>query len=89
MLLTLAEIDELNVEVFVPEDQYGEVRVGQATMVEPVEPIAGRTILFPAWLLREVEPNFSAEPGDAGHRFNIGFNLLQLRRQSDESRSPA
>jgi uncharacterized protein (TIGR02466 family) len=53
------------------------------------EPIAGRIILFPAWLLHEVEPNLSEEPGDAGHRISISFNLLQLRRQADKSQSPA
>lgn len=46
------------------------------------EPIAGRMILFPAWLLHEVEPNLSQEAGDAGHRISISFNLLQLRRSA-------
>ena len=46
------------------------------------EPIAGRMILFPAWLLHEVEPNLSEEAGDAGHRISISFNLLQLRRSA-------
>ncbi|MEE4110810.1 MAG: efflux RND transporter periplasmic adaptor subunit [Halieaceae bacterium] len=40
-LLTLAQIDQLNVEVFVPIDRYGEVRVGQTAVVEPVRPIGG------------------------------------------------
>lgn len=46
------------------------------------EPIAGRLILFPAWLLHEVEPNLSDQQGDAGNRISISFNIVQRRRQS-------
>ena len=44
------------------------------------EPIAGRIILFPAWLLHEVEPNLCELPGDAGNRISISFNLRQRAR---------
>lgn len=42
------------------------------------EPIAGRIILFPAWLLHEVEPNLSEEAGDAANRISISFNIRQV-----------
>lgn len=45
------------------------------------EPIAGRMILFPAWLLHEVEPNLSDATGDEGDRISISFNLFQARRE--------
>ncbi len=41
------------------------------------EPIAERLILFPSWLLHEVEPNLADEEGDAGNRINISFNNYQ------------
>jgi len=47
------------------------------------EPIEGRMILFPAWLLHEVEPNLSDVSGDGGHRISISFNLRQRRRSAD------
>lgn len=46
------------------------------------EPIEGRMLLFPAWLLHEVEPNLSEVPGDEGHRISISFNLRQSKRQA-------
>lgn len=41
------------------------------------DPLAGRVILFPAWLLHEVEPNLSELPGEDGNRISISFNLRQ------------
>ena len=41
------------------------------------EPLAGRMILFPAWLQHDVEPNLSDLPGDSGNRISVSFNLLQ------------
>jgi RND family efflux transporter MFP subunit len=67
MLLTLAETDELNVEVFVPVDQYGEVRVGQTAMVEPVEPIGGR---YEA-TVEVVDQVFDAASGTFGVRLKL------------------
>lgn len=46
------------------------------------EPIAGRMILFPAWLQHEVEPNLSEEVGDAANRISISFNLVQRKRET-------
>jgi uncharacterized protein (TIGR02466 family) len=45
------------------------------------EPIEGRMILFPAWLLHEVQPNLSQDAGEQGNRISISFNLQQVRRQ--------
>jgi uncharacterized protein (TIGR02466 family) len=47
------------------------------------QPIAGRLILFPAWLQHEVEPNLSEATGEAGNRISISFNFLQRRRKPD------
>jgi uncharacterized protein (TIGR02466 family) len=38
---------------------------------------AGRLILFPAWLVHEVEPNTTTLDGEAGHRVSISFNIYQ------------
>ena len=43
------------------------------------EPVAGRMILFPAWLQHDVEPNLSDLPGDSGNRISISFNILQAK----------
>jgi len=40
-ILTLAEIDPLRVEVFIPTEFYGEVRVGDRALVQPEEPVGG------------------------------------------------
>lgn len=45
------------------------------------EPVEGRLILFPAWLMHEVEPNLAEETGDGGNRISISFNLVQGRKQ--------
>lgn len=41
-LLVLAQIEDLNVEVFVPLSFYGHIKVGQKVVVEPVKPIGGQ-----------------------------------------------
>jgi uncharacterized protein (TIGR02466 family) len=43
------------------------------------EAIAGRLILFPAWLVHEVEPNLAEEEGPAADRVSVSFNLFQRR----------
>lgn len=47
------------------------------------QPVEGRMVLFPAWLLHEVEPNLADEQGDTGNRISISFNITQHRRQAD------
>ena len=44
------------------------------------DPIEGRTILFPSWLVHEVEPNMCTLEGNAGDRISVSFNIG--RRQS-------
>jgi uncharacterized protein (TIGR02466 family) len=43
------------------------------------EPIEGRILLFPSWLVHEVEPNLSTEPGPAADRISVSFNFFQGR----------
>ncbi|MGA8260782.1 MAG: TIGR02466 family protein [Arenicellales bacterium] len=52
------------------------------------EPIAGRVILFPAWLGHEVEPNLTTEEGAAGDRISISFNYVQRAVQASVNTSP-
>jgi RND family efflux transporter MFP subunit len=40
-VMTIAEIDPLNVEVFVPVDRYGTIAVGTLAQVQPREPVGG------------------------------------------------
>jgi RND family efflux transporter MFP subunit len=63
-LLTLAQIGELNVEVFVPVSRYGEIQPGQTAVVEPVQPIGGR---YPA-VVEVVDRLFDAASGTFGVR---------------------
>ncbi len=48
------------------------------------EPVEGRMILFPAWLMHEVEPNLSELEGPAADRISVSFNLVQRRRTTVE-----
>ena len=66
-LLTLAETGELNVEVFMPVDRYGEVRVGETALVEPVEPIGGQ---YEAQV-EVVDQVFDAASGTFGVRLRL------------------
>ena len=43
------------------------------------EPVEGRIILFPSWLLHEVEPNLTDLHGNAADRISVSFNLRQKR----------
>src|SRR4029079_10229206 len=40
-ILTLAQIDPLRVEVFVPTSYYGQIRTGSKAVVRPEQPIGG------------------------------------------------
>ena len=51
------------------------------------QPLEGRLILFPAWLVHAVHPNLSSEEGEAGERVSVSFNFYQRRRGS-EFRNP-
>ena len=41
------------------------------------EPVAGRIIVFPAWLTHGVEINQSKEKGEKGWRVSVSFNFIQ------------
>lgn len=43
-------------------------------------PIAGRMLIFPAWLYHAVDPNMTEETGDASNRIVIAFNLNQRKK---------
>lgn len=66
-LLTLAQIGELNVEVFVPVSRYGEIELQQTAIVEPVEPIGGR---YEA-VVEVVDRVFDAASGTFGVRLRL------------------
>ena len=47
------------------------------------EPLPGRLIIFPSWLLHEVEPNLNKEfeeNDSRGWRYSISFNFIQRRK---------
>lgn len=44
------------------------------------KPIPGRMVIFPAWLYHGVESNISKEPGRAGDRVIISFNINQMKK---------
>ena len=41
------------------------------------EPIEGRLIMFPGWLVHEVAPNMSNLKGEKGWRCSVSFNFKQ------------
>ena len=43
------------------------------------DPIEGRIILFPSWIVHEVEPNMSNAEGRSGDRISVSFNIGQRR----------
>lgn len=45
------------------------------------EPVAGRLLIFPAWLSHEVQPNLSRLKGRAGDRISIAFNYIQQAKK--------
>ncbi|NHN39029.1 efflux RND transporter periplasmic adaptor subunit [Pseudomaricurvus alcaniphilus] len=75
-LLTLAQIFELNVEVFLPIARYGEIKLQQVAIVEPVAPISGR---YRA-VVEVVDKVFDAASGTFG---------VRLRLDNPEGKLPA
>jgi len=45
-----------------------------------VRPVAGKLLIFPAWLYHAVHPNLSTDPTPSSDRVIISFNLSQRRR---------
>ena len=45
------------------------------------EPIEGRLIMFPGWLVHEVAPNMSNIKGEKGWRVSVSFNFKQRWKQ--------
>jgi len=41
------------------------------------QPVEGRLIMFPGWLVHEVAPNMTAVKGEKGWRISISFNFKQ------------
>lgn len=66
-LLTVAHIEQLKVEVFVPVLRYGQISLNQAAVVEPVQPIGGR---YPA-VVEVVDRVFDAASGTFGVRLRL------------------
>jgi RND family efflux transporter MFP subunit len=66
-LLTVARIDELDVEVFVPLSRYAAIGVGDEAVVVPVEPIGGR---YTATVVA-VDRVFDAASGTFGVRLRL------------------
>ena len=48
-------------------------------------PTEGRLILFPGWLVHEVEPNMSEAEGPEADRISVSFNFFQQRRNTTET----
>ena len=44
------------------------------------KPVPGRMIIFPAWLYHGVASNVSKEPGRAGDRIIVSFNVNQMKK---------
>jgi uncharacterized protein (TIGR02466 family) len=44
------------------------------------KPVAGRMLIFPAWLYHGVEPNLSKKSGRAGDRVIVSFNVNQVKK---------
>jgi uncharacterized protein (TIGR02466 family) len=74
-------------QMVAPKYRSGVPRRQEAWSEVYYEPIEGRLILFPAWLVHEVEPNLSNEEGPAGDRISVSFNIFQRRPQAP-SRGP-
>ena len=43
------------------------------------QPVTGRVILFPAWLVHAVQPNLTGVEGPEGNRISVSFNFHQRR----------
>ncbi|MFT5174757.1 MAG: hypothetical protein ACI8W7_002946 [Gammaproteobacteria bacterium] len=46
------------------------------------QPIAGRLVVFPAWLPHAVQPNMSTLLGTQGDRISVSFNFHQQRKRN-------
>lgn len=44
------------------------------------KPVAGRMLIFPAWLYHGVDPNLSKKSGRAGDRVIMSFNISQVKK---------
>jgi uncharacterized protein (TIGR02466 family) len=44
------------------------------------QPMEGRMIVFPAWLVHTVQPNLSEKEGRDGDRISVSFNFYQRRK---------
>jgi RND family efflux transporter MFP subunit len=66
-LLTVSQIDPLNVEVFVPLGQFGKIRAGMVAEIYPEEPIGGRYNAT----VTVVDQVFDAASGTIGVRLEL------------------
>jgi RND family efflux transporter MFP subunit len=73
-ILTLAQIDPLRVEVFVPTSQYGRIRIGSHAQIRPQEPIGGS---YPA-VVTVVDQVLDAASGTFGVRLALPNPARQL-----------
>ena len=48
------------------------------------EPIPGRCVMFPSWLVHEVQPNHTDEQGDAGLRISVSANIFFRMKKSTQ-----
>jgi RND family efflux transporter MFP subunit len=73
-ILTLAQIDPLRVEVFVPTSQYGRIRIGSNAQIHPQQPIGGS---YPA-VVTVVDQVLDAASGTFGVRLALPNPARQL-----------
>jgi RND family efflux transporter MFP subunit len=66
-LLTVSQIDPLNVEVFVPLNQFGRIRLGSSAEVYPEDPVGGRYLAN----VTVVDQVFDAASGTIGVRLEL------------------
>jgi RND family efflux transporter MFP subunit len=66
-LMTVAQIDPLNVEVFVPLTQFGKIRLGLTAEVRPEQPVGGRYTAT----VTVVDQVFDAASGTIGVRLEL------------------
>jgi RND family efflux transporter MFP subunit len=66
-LMTLSQIDPLNVEVYVPLSQFGKIRVGASAEVYPEEPVGGKYTA----IVTVVDQVFDAASGTIGVRLEL------------------
>jgi len=66
-LLTVSQIDPLNVEVYVPLSQFGKIRVGSSAEVQPEAPVGGRYTA----IVTVIDQVFDAASGTIGIRLEL------------------